>query len=136
MNLTFERWYPYLAGALAALAWWLVEPGFHAGSSDILSASLTVGSILTGFLATSKAILLSLSDTAIMKDLKRSKYLRDLVSYLAQAIFFSFGYAVISLVGFFLNGNQIYWLLWVAVGVTAALTFVRVVSIQLKILAL
>lgn len=136
MNLDWERLYPYLAGAVAALAWWVFTPEFHADKSDVLSASLTVGSILTGFLATSKAILLSLNDTPIMRDLRRSNYIADLVSYLAQAILFSFGYAVISLVGFFLNGSPAYWVVWTAMGVVAALTFVRVVWIQLKILAL
>lgn len=136
MNLDWERVYPYLAGALAALAWWIFTPEFHADKSDVLSASLTIGSILTGFLATSKAILLSLNDTKIMQDLRRSKYIKDLVSYLAQAILFSFGYAVVSLVGFFLNGSPVYWVVWIATGVVAALTFIRVVWIQLLILSL
>lgn len=136
MTLNWERTYPYLAGALAALAWWVLTPEFHAQKSDILSASLTVGSILTGFLATSKAIMLSLKDTQIMQDLKRSKHIKDLVSYLAQAILFSFGYAVISLVGFFLNGCESYWIVWAGAGVVAALTFIRVVWIQLRILEL
>ncbi len=136
MNLDWERIYPYLAGVLAALAWWMFTPEFHANKSEVLSASLTVGSILTGFLATSKAILLSLGDTHIMRELRSSKYLKDLVSYLAQAILFSFGYAVVSLIGFFLNGNDVYWVVWTATGVVAALTFIRVVWIQLRILAL
>lgn len=136
MNLDWERAYPYLAGALAALAWWLSAPEFHADKSDVLSASLTVGSILTGFLATSKAILLSLNDAAIMKELRGSGYIKDLVSYLAQAILFSFAYAIVSLVGFFLNGSEAYWIAWAGVGVIAALTFIRVVWIQLRILSL
>lgn len=136
MNLDWERIYPYLAGALAALAWWMFTPEFHAEKSDVLSASLTVGSILTGFLATSKAILLSLNDSSIMQELKRSGYIKDLVSYLAQAILCSFGYAVVSLVGFFLNGCEAYWIVWAGIGVLAALTFIRVVWIQLRILSL
>lgn len=136
MNLDLERVYPYLTGALAALAWWMFTPEFHADKAEVLSASLTVGSILTGFLATSKAILLSLNDTPIMQELRSSKYINDLVSYLAQAILFSFAYAVVSLVGFFLNGCEAFWVAWTAIGVIAALTFIRVVMIQLRILAL
>lgn len=136
MNLDWERAYPYLAGALAALVWWLFTPEFHANKSDVLSASLTIGAILTGFLATSKAILLSLNSMPIMDELKRSGYIKDLVSYLAQAILCSFGYAVVSLVGFFLNGCDVYWVVWAGVGVIAAFTFIRVVRIQLRILSL
>lgn len=134
MNLRWERFYPYVAGVSAGLLWWTFTPVFEAGSTEVLSASLTIGSILTGFLATSKAILLGLNEARIMNDLRRSGYIDDLVSYLAQAIFFSFSYAVVSLVGYFVNRMPIYWVMWVAIGVISALTFVRVVFIQLKIL--
>lgn len=136
MNLDWERFYPYLVGVIAALAWWAVAPEFHAEKSDVLSASLTVGAILTGFLATSKAIMLSMNDAPIMRELRESGYIKDLVSYLAQAILFSFFYAIVSLVGFFLNGSEAYWVIWTGAGVVAALTFVRVVWIQLRILSL
>jgi len=100
--------------------------------ADILSSSLTIGAILTGFLATSKAILMTL-DSPIMKRLRETSYILQLVSYLRQAIWLSFSYCIISLIGFFGVYLQTwYGYVWLFLGVSAAISFIQITNIMLK----
>lgn len=134
MSLFFERAYPYLGLIAAIVLWHYFCPGFPRDVSNFLSASLTLGSILTGFVATAKAILMSLQGTQVMRDLSNSGYINDLVSYLAQSIFASFAFSVCSLVGYFVHSYEAYGYVWVGIGTLSALTFFRVMTLLLKIL--
>lgn len=135
MGLTIERIYPYLAGAIAFAVWWYFHPVFPKNPEQVLSSSLTIGAILTGFLATSKAILMGLRGTPVWESLHSSGYITDLVSYLAQAIWVSFAYCLVGLIGFFVDPQSIWFAsTWFAVGVTAGFAFIRVTNIFLKIL--
>jgi len=133
MQLFLEKIYPYLLAASAALLWWNADVKLPSGEG-ILGSSLTIGAILTGFLATAKAILMAL-DSPIMQRIRQTEYLGDLVSYLSQAIWLSFSFVGISLVGYFVSTNKLwYGLLWISVGVAMASAFIRVTNIMLKIL--
>jgi len=135
MSLFFERTHPYIFAAAAFIAWAVFSPNIPNGQDNMLSAAITVGAILTGFVATSKSILTSLKETPVMKSLEESGHLKDLVSYLAQAIYSSFFWSMLSLVGYFVSNVSYYWPLWAASGVLAALSFIRVVRIQIRILS-
>ncbi|QJX02453.1 hypothetical protein HML84_12640 [Alcanivorax sp. IO_7] len=78
--------------------WWRLGMVLPAGDA-ILSSSLTLGAIITGFLATAKAIVMTL-DSPIMKKIRQTDYSNDLVSYLGQAIWLSFSFCILSIVGF------------------------------------
>lgn len=134
MGLRWERSYPYVGGAVAFAGWWYACPSFPADVQPVLGASLTLSAILTGFLATSKAILMSLHGSTMAKGLRESGYIDDLVSYLAQAIWLAFGFSVLSLVGFFSRPQPYFGALWFAIGVLTGLAFIRVTVIFLKIL--
>ncbi len=139
MPLIAEKYYPYAGGLLATLAWWGLNAEFPASRiTAILSVSLTFGAITTGFLATAKAILLSLDGKTIMADLRESGYVQNLISYLAQAIWLSFAFCIVNLTGFFLIGQNnlpaIYEVIWFSIGVCAALAFSRVIHLFLLIL--
>lgn len=141
MKLSFERWYPYLGAALAVVLWICVKPVFPTAEKEFLSAAISIGAILTGFVATAKAILAALPSDSVMGRLRASGYIKDLVSYLAAALYACLSFSIYGLCGFFLQVdgqhhlNTWYARGWVFLGVLALLAFQRVVQLLLKILA-
>ena len=132
-SLYLERLSPYLLAAAGALLWWKFQLVLPSGDG-ILSSSLTLGAILTGFLATSKAILMSL-DSPIMQRIRETTYINDLTSYLSQAIWLSFSFCIVSIIGFFVPTNSMwYGLAWISFGLASAAAFIRVTNIMLKII--
>jgi hypothetical protein len=132
-SIYLEKYAPYILAFECAFIW--VSFGMNLPQeNDILSASLTLGAILTGFMATSKAILMTL-DSPIMHRLRDTEYINDVVLYLSQAIWLSFSFCIISLVGFFVDkGSMFYGTIWVLIGVASAGAFIRVTEIMLKII--
>jgi len=90
MRRKTERTYPYLLAILAALIFWLARFSFPQGQ-DILSASITVGAVFTGFLATLKSIVISLQGSKI-ESLRKTKFFPLLLCYLREAIWMSLAY--------------------------------------------
>lgn len=132
-SLLFEKTVPYVAALVAALAWWQLDVSLPNGT-PILSSSLTLGAILTGFLATAKAIVMTL-DSPIMQRIRETTYVNDLVSYLGQAIWLSFAFCVVAMVGFFVETSSAwYGLAWIVLGVASAAAFIRVTNIMFKII--
>lgn len=132
-SIYLEHAAPYILGLTAMLFWWQVEISLPNGEG-ILSSSLTLGAILTGFLATAKAILMTL-DSPIMKRLRETDYISNVVSYLSQAIWLSFAFCIVTLIGFFVDKNSlVFGIAWIGLGVTSAGAFVRVTNIMLKII--
>lgn len=137
-KLLFERWYPTVIAGVAAYFWFKYNINIPE-DSGFLGSSLTIGAILTGFMATSKAILMTL-DSPIMQRIRGTDYLDDLVSYLKSALWFSFGFSLLCLSGYFIpSGNEIvvkwFGVFWFFTGVAAALSFIRITNIILKILS-
>lgn len=132
-SIYLEKSAPYLLAIAGAVLWWQCDIELPAGDA-ILSSSLTLGAILTGFLATAKAIVMSL-DSPIMNRIRETTYINDLVSYLSQAIWLSFGFCIVSIIGFFVATNGgIYGLTWISLGLGSAGAFIRVTNIMLKII--
>jgi len=132
-SIYLEKTAPYILGISAMLLWW--RAGLHLPeNNDILSSSLTLGAILTGFLATAKAILMTL-DSPIMQRLRETDYIARLVSYLSHSIWLSFSFCILTLVGFFVdNREMLFGISWIGLGVTTAGAFIRVTNIMLKII--
>lgn len=132
-SISWEQFAPYILACAASFIWYQFKLELPA-STDILSSSLTLGAILTGFLATSKAILMTL-DSPIMERLRETQYIDDVVSYLSQAIWLSFAFCIISLIGFFLQKDtSFYGIIWIFFGASSAGAFIRVTNIMLKII--
>ncbi len=132
MKLFFEKIYPYLLGLIASVLWLRMRGTFPTGDS-LLSATLTVSGIFVGFLATSKAILMSMS-SPIIEELKRSGYIEELVSYIGQAIWINLLFCSINVIGYFVSTQaEWYSLIWIFISVCALATFIRVTHIMLKI---
>ena len=129
----WEQSSPYIYGFVASMIW--CQLGFSLPeNNEILSSSLTLGAILTGFLATAQAILMAF-DSKIMQRVRETDYIDNIVSYLSQAIWLSFSFCILTLIGFFIdNKAMIFGIAWVGLGVTSAGAFIRVNSIMLKII--
>lgn len=135
--LFWEQVYPYAIGSCAAAAWWYLGISMPKGSlPDLLSAALTLGAILTGFLATSKTILFGMKSSLLMRQLRKAGYATTLMSYLGQGIWISFLFSILCLAGFFVPESfcETFGVVWIFLGVTAAAAFYRVTKIILLLL--
>jgi len=135
MRRKFERIYPYVFALLAAVIFWRAHILFPTGR-DILSASITMGAIFTGFLATLESMVVSLQHPKI-EHLRKTKFFSLLLSYLQEAIWISLVYCGWSLLGFFydsLNPPIWYGPIWIAISCATLLTFYRVSSILIALI--
>lgn len=132
-SIHLERFSPYFLGLAAVFIWWSFDMELPSGEG-VLSSSLTLGAILTGFLATAKAIIMTL-DSPIMQRLRETDYIHDIVSYLSQAIWLSFSFCILTLVGFFIDQTvEWYGMVWIGLAVISGGAFIRVTNIMLKII--
>lgn len=132
MSLWFERTYPYILMGVAAFLWYRLQLAFP-DSDSVLSSTLSVSGIFVGFLATSKAILISMS-SPIIERLRTSGYMAVLASYIAQAIWLNLLFCMINVVGYFKNQAEIWFsIAWVALAVGALTAFIRVTHVMLQI---
>lgn len=132
MKLLFEKFYPYLFGAIASLLWWQGSTAFPEGDA-IISSTLGVSGVFVGFLATSKAILIGMN-SPLINDLRESGYINELVSYISQAIWLNLLFCTVDVVGYFVErSSDGYSIVWIAVAVASLSAFIRVTHIMLKI---
>lgn len=136
MNRKIEQAYPYFVPTLIAVAFWYWHVPVPKGE-EFLSASITVGAIFTGFLATSKSILIGLQSENFDR-FKKTKFFPILVSYLRQAIFISLMYCGICLAGFAWADKCFpdwYQAVWVWFTTATFLSFYRVTQVTLNLIA-
>lgn len=133
MNIYFEKTYPYIAASVAGAVWFHFKGCFPTGN-DILSASLTIGAILTGFLATAKTLLMTL-DTPVMTRIRETTYAKDLASYLGEAIWLCFAFCILAMIGYFVKTSSVWFgVAWMFIAISGAFAFIRVTTIMLKII--
>ena len=137
MSLTFERWYPWLFGAVASLLSWHLDWHLPASANlpSLLSAAISVSAILVGFTATMKSILMAVP--SVIAGIKEADYLGDLATYLSAATTSNLVFCVFSLSGFFVwatTHSEIFSVMWVGLGVSAVLAFWRVTRIMTLLL--
>lgn len=131
----FERLYPYVVPLLLAVATVRFGVGFPR-SNEVLSASITMGSIFIGFLATAKSILLGLQ-TAGFQQIRKTKFFPLLISYLKEAIYCSLIYCCLCLAAYFFD-HDFAWAVatWTYFTGATVLTFVRVVRVFMVLVSL
>jgi hypothetical protein len=141
MNLRVERTYPLYLALISSALWYWFKPKFPSDEKEFLAAALSLGAILTGFIATAKAILAAMPDETVMGRLRKSGYIQDLITYLAQALYGCLTFSVLCLVGFFLRDEKApaplpLWFAttWIFLGVFSMLAFHRVSRLLFKIL--
>jgi hypothetical protein len=141
MSLLAERIYPIAFAVAAAFAWWYFSPTFPRDEKEFLSAAISIGSIFTGFIATAKAILAALPNDTVMGRLKKSGYIKELASYLTQALYGCLAFSVYGMVGFFLleekspSLSKFYAIGWIFLAIFSLAAFHRVASVLIKIIS-
>jgi len=134
MRLYFERWYPVSGAVLAGVVWYFLKFQLPTDEHEILNASLTLGAILTGFMSTAMTLLVSLHGSEVLKQLKDAGYITDLLRYLGEAIWFSFAFSAISIIGLFVDRPNWYGIVWIVFAIGSGLSFIRVTRITLKVI--
>ncbi len=141
MNRIWERTYPYALGVVAAaIFWWpLQTPDVPPTAINLLTAIISVAGIAVGFLMSAEAILLSLDESRVIRQLRQVGHYDLLISYLNEAILFSFALATLSAIGLFVDFKQTCWpapvvCLWMFVAAAAGCCYFRVIRIFSRIL--
>ncbi|MGE3548981.1 MAG: hypothetical protein AB7I29_03670 [Geobacter sp.] len=142
---TFDKAYPHLVAITAALGYFLFLNQFkeyvvHPNMKELLTASATISSIAVGFLATSKATLLSINNSRVVKWMKDGKVYNTLIDYFMSAVHYCMGAAVYSamlLLVNFTKSSQTNLVLvtgWVFLSVGSLLASYRVIRLYSYIL--
>lgn len=138
MGLKAERILPYVIGVLAGMAWhWLhlKLPGNPSTTESLLSASITFGAIIIGFLSTAKAIIASVYNAPFMGDLRDSGYMSDLVRYLLEAVLIALAFVGVNFYGYIGQYHgPIFQCLWFSLLLCSSAAFVRVTLILAALL--
>lgn len=139
MSLKIEKFYPFLLASVGAAACWSLAFVLPADEKEFLAAALSLGAVLTGFIATAQSILMALPSDTVMGRIRTSGYLNELISYIAQALLGGLFFCSISLLGFFLISSnlvvkQFYADVWMWSALFCFFTFYRVTSIMMRIM--
>jgi hypothetical protein len=140
LELEFERWYPLAGAGCAAGIVSLFNLSGTDGFRDLLQASVNLGAITVGFLATSKAILFAIGQKETVLALQSGNKWSMLIDYLMHAIYSSFLLAILSglllLVPFKCPAAWHHWIacLWVFSLVLSFLTSFRIIRFVSQIL--
>lgn len=136
--LALEKIWPYLAAALGLAGWWyLGEMRFPEAPDNLLAATGNTVAVLVGFLAASKAIVLSISESRVFERLKAAGYNDLLFAYFYQGIAAGIAFLAISIFGFFYSNKappDWYKFTWVYLAFLSFFCFIRVVKILFKLL--
>lgn len=138
-SLTIERYWPYAAAIFSALAWLSFGRAFPSDAGDLLTAGGTTSAVLVGFIATAKAIILSVAGSPVFKQIKEAGYHSALFLYLYEATLSGIIFLLICILGFFVIEPEIkmptwYSFLWVLTGSWALYAFFRVLHLIFKLL--
>jgi hypothetical protein len=143
MGLRTEKFYPVTTAFAAGVGWYFLSQKFALrlppDEKEFFAAALSMGAVLTGFIATAQAILMALPTDSVMGRLRSSGYIHELVSYLASALLAGFAFCILNLVGFSLISSTvavklIFSTLWIMFAVYAGLSFLRVSGIMFRIM--
>jgi len=134
-----ERASPWILALVVGLAAWFLHGAAFISlpvqsPDSYLSAVISLGGVLTGFMATLKALLYAMSDTAYRR-LKCSGYLEDLLRYLREALWGSVLMCVVALIAFYLPKSVGLHSIVAGVSAFALSSVARIASITTKLLA-
>ena len=101
-SLNLEQCYPFVSGGIASVACWYLEIDLVNAPPQLLSAAVSFGAIVAGFVGTSLSILTSLG-TPVMRKIRRTRYLKQLRNYLGWAMASGILLSLISIMGMFLS---------------------------------
>lgn len=130
-KLWFERYYPYVIGAVVWVAVYnqtnVVMPTDPSVCTSLFSAAISLSAVLVGFLATMYAVLLSSS--VIIQKIGKLNYVDIVQEYFISGIVIGLAFSVLNIIAFFsleLTGKPLFISLWIMLGSMMFLTFFRV----------
>lgn len=141
--MLWERFYPVAGAIIVAIAWYKLSAPFPTTPDGLLGAAATVASVFASFLGVSKAIILTVRNAPVFLKIEELGYKDDLFAYLRRAIYASIFFAVVSIVGFFIDPKVVvlahhaikgYELIWVLASAYSLLTYIRISSVLFKML--
>lgn len=91
MNATVDKYYPVVIGGLISLLYLYLFKRFPkyalpANLRDLITAATTIASIAVGFLATAKAVLVSISNSDVIQWMKDGGHYDTIIDYFVTAI--------------------------------------------------
>jgi divalent metal cation (Fe/Co/Zn/Cd) transporter len=112
---------------------------FPQPAENLLAASGGAAAVIVGFLATAKAIVLSITGSRIYKALKEAHYTDILLRFVLEAIAGSMGFLVVAILGFFVADPLIgmpFWYppVWFLMSSLSLFLFWRFTDILFKML--
>lgn len=142
---SFEKYYPLVGGALCAFVYlgiFNLYPKFALakGFRDIFIAAITINAISIGFLATAKAILISIHSSDIVKWMKETGAYDTTIKYFMSPLILSMLCAIWSMFLLLIDfGNPIKYIvlciaLWIWILMSSMLAMYRIIHIFSKIL--
>lgn len=142
MQRYWELLYPYIFAVLVTIPFHLFKWDLTdvKNISSILSSGVTIGSIVIAFLATIVSILITISNTEVMKRINKNDADGDLISYIEVTIVSGFILAIYStvlnvFVGLSGFTSRILLMLFVGLIVFFILSAYRIIHIFSKILS-
>ncbi|MBX7001906.1 hypothetical protein EX219_09945 [Bacillus aerophilus] len=139
-----EKAYPLIGGFLGVLLAFISKFKLLEIESykEIMSSSISLGSIAVGFLAAAITLLPSLSNNELVKNLKRLGAYQKLLLYIIKAIIGLFIISILSIVGLFITNisigivRDLFGYIWIFIFIVAILSIIRVIHLFLKFLVL
>ena len=135
MSRFAERIYPYGIAIVGAAAFWHWKRAFPEGQ-DILSASITLGAVFAGFLATLNSMVIGLQGSK-MRRFKNTQFFMLLLKYIKEAVWTSLIFCALCLIGFFYDPQHPpnwFGTVWVLCGTATLFTFGRVSSVLINLI--
>ena len=141
----YDNYYPLIGGAIIALAYiglFIVYPKFALtkGFRDIFISAITINAISIGFLATAKAILISIHDSKVVKWMKDTGSYDTTIQYFMEALVLSMLCALWSMLLLLIDfTDPIKYIvfciaLWAFLFIWSMLSMYRIISIFSKVL--
>ena len=75
---------------------------------------MTFGVVVAGFAATQRNMLLGMRGSSVLKFAVRTGFHDSVLAYLMHCVYAGLAVSVVSVVGFFINSNPLYWSVWFA----------------------
>lgn len=136
-----ERWYPTAVAAVVCVVWWWGGKPWPPADAvrDLLATSMSLASITVGFLATAMSIIAASPDNSLLRQLRQSNYMDDLMRYLHEPFVVGIFFAALSLVGFFCStftglAADVIATLWILCAASLLVSMQRIGSIFVKFL--
>lgn len=138
MSLSFERYYPIVVALLIGFGSYKMRTPFPNDEKEFLAAALSLGAVLTGFVATAQAILMALPSDSVMGRLRATGYIDDLIRYIAEALYAGVIYCTVNVAGFYLLKDKLYFdifsSIWIATFFYSVISFIRVTRLMMRIM--